>query len=175
MPGFPTPPGQPLDDLVRQLDDYRRRLEVLERPPDRIRETGTAPTTAVPILPNGGATASSGAFRPGTTSSSYFELWRGDFYSVGATLAYDVTVAPNVATMSWRILVGEVGVTGAVLLEETGITVAGQRGGTLDLSLAALVSGTDPLGRFMSMRIEAKRTAGSGTVDIAVNAAPLIS
>ncbi len=64
MPGFPTPPGQPLDDLVRQLDDYRRRLEVLERPPDRIRETGTAPTTAVPILPNGGATASSGAAGP---------------------------------------------------------------------------------------------------------------
>ena len=115
--------------------------------------------------------------RPETDQSSYEELWRGDFYATGQTLHYDFFVFPNTYTMAYRIMCYELLATPTQVFEETGVTIAAQRSGTVDLTTAGMVSGTgtNPLGRYFTLRFHAKITAGGpGQVGIGIIQAPYV-
>lgn len=129
--------------------------------------------TGIPFYPNGGASIGNGStMRPGTTSGSYTELWRGDFYATGVNITYDITIYPNGSTMDWRLMVYEQGGgTPTSAAGETGQTTNAQKAATVAIPTGGLLSGTDPKGRSMTARLEARRTAGATSVDIAMNAA----
>lgn len=132
----------------------------------------TSASASIAFYPNGGASVGNGStMRPGTTSGSYTELWRGDFYATGVNIAYDITIYPNGSTMDWRLMVYETGGTPTSAAGETGQTSNAQKTGTVAIPTAGLVSGTDPKGKSMTARLEARRTSGSTSVDIAINAA----
>lgn len=131
-----------------------------------------AAPTGIPFFPNGGASVGNGStMRPGTTSGSYTELWRGDFYATGVNITYDISIYPNGSTMDWRLMVYENGGgTPTSAAGETGQTSNAQKSGTVAIPTGGLISGTDPKGKNMTARLEARRTAGSTSVDIAINA-----
>ncbi|MGE0138666.1 MAG: hypothetical protein AB7R77_12665 [Ilumatobacteraceae bacterium] len=120
------------------------------------------------------ASGTTNPFRGGTDQTSYTELWRGDFTATGDSIVYDFYVFPNTAVMSWRIMIYEQGLgTPTAAVSETGVSANGQRAGVFTIPAACLFGGTDPVGRVMTMRVEAKRDSGAGTVDVTVNASPL--
>lgn len=114
--------------------------------------------------------------RPETDQTSYSELWRGDFYATGTTVHYDFFIFPNTLTMSWRIRCYQLGATATTVVSETGQTIAAQKAGTFSLNDAGFVAntGTNPLGRYFTLRFEAKIDSGSGQVGIGIIAAPYV-
>jgi hypothetical protein len=132
-----------------------------------------APHGTVPLywslngLLTGSATQS---FRPGTNNAAFTELWRGDFWSFGSKVDYDLTVFANGGNMSWQIKCFETGGgTPTVVVGPNTETTNVQRAGTFTIPTAGLVSGTDPAGRFMTIRIEARLNSGATTADVTPN------
>jgi hypothetical protein len=122
------------------------------------------PTQALPMT-------ISGNIRPGTTLATYDELWRSDFYSVGSKVDYDLTAYPNAGNMDFVIYLYERGTSPFTAFSVTGLTVNTVYSGTLTINPSALIpsTGTDPAGRYMTVRVQAKRNSGASTVDIALN------
>jgi hypothetical protein len=104
----------------------------------------------------------------GFTSAAYTEIFRCDFSSIGPTVYYDVQADPSGGTMDFRIRVTEAGGTYVDALEI--IDASGQYAGNFGIPPESLVSGTDPQGRQMSVRIEGRRTSGAGTPTLRLNA-----
>ena len=113
----------------------------------------------------------SGNIRPGTTSAAYDELWRADFDSIGPSVNYDLTAFPNAGNMDFVILLYEKTTSPYTAFTVTALTANTQYSGTLTLNSASFIAGTgtDPAGRHMTLRIQAKRNSGASTVDVALN------
>ena len=101
------------------------------------------------------------------TSASYTEIFRNDFSSMGPVVQYDVQ-ANAVSPMDFRIKITEAGGTYVDVVEQ--ISASGQYAGEFTIPGACLISGTDPQGRQMSVRIEGRRTSGAGTPTLRLNA-----
>lgn len=123
------------------------------------------PVVLVPS-PDGGGFFTTSKAAVVTTSTSWKELYRGDFSSVGTTIRYDMIVQALTAgaTLDWRIMIAEVGGTLTQAASGTGTSTASQVASTFSIPAACLISGTDPRGRSMSIRVEAQRATGSGEV-----------
>jgi hypothetical protein len=133
-----------------------------------------APYAFVPAITGVNDVISGGAsgFRPGTTNAAFTELWRADFYSVGPNVNYDFSFWAAASSMDWRILAFEE-TTGTPTVVASGTeTTNVARQGTFSLPAACLIAGTgtDPVGRFMTLRLEAKKNSGASTVDVSQNA-----
>lgn len=113
----------------------------------------------------------SGNVRPGTTSATYDELWRADFDSIGPSVSYDITAFANAGNMDLVILLYERTTSPYTALTISGIAANTQYSGTLTLNSASFIAGTgtDPAGRHMTLRVQAKRNSGASTVDVALN------
>jgi hypothetical protein len=166
--------------IVGKLPDDTYGILIVNENGRVVQQSGTAgfvaPQQAIPMFPNGGASVST-SFRPGTTSGSFTELWRGDFWSTAPDVSYDLVVFPNAGNMDWRIRVYEYGTpangTPTVAASGAGETANIERSGSFTIPSACLVSGTDPVGRRMTIRVEAKRNSGSAQVDVAVAGPPI--
>jgi hypothetical protein len=136
-------------------------------------EGQVAPRGTVPISWSLGsflAGSTTQSFRPGTSNAAFTELWRGDFWSVGSKVDYDLTAYANGGNMTWQIKCYEVsGGTPTVVVGPTTETTNAQRSGTFTIPAACLASGTDPAGRFMTVRVEAKLNSGAITADMTPN------
>lgn len=130
------------------------------------------PYWVIPLAPNAGS-INPGLGRFGTDQAAYTEIYRADFFAVGATIHYDFTQYPNAGNMDWRVLVYEQG--GGVAqsaISYTGQTANTQRSGSFTLPPAGLVGGSGNVkGKFWTMRVEAKMNSGT-RVDVSVNAHP---
>ena len=113
----------------------------------------------------------SGNIRPGTNSASFDELWRSDFYSVGSKVDYDFTAFPNAGNMDWIVYLYEKTTLPFTALTVTSLAANTQYAGTLTINPSSLIAGTgtDPAGRYMTVRVQAKKNSGASTVDIALN------
>lgn len=138
----------------------------------RVSNDGTfLPQIPIPMLPNPGASVGNGStMRPGTTSGTFTELWRGDFWSVGPTIFYDLLAYANAGDIDWEILCYENGGTPTVAVGPTNETSNMQRSGAFTIPTAGLVSGTDPAGRPMTVRVLVRRNSGANAADMGVNA-----
>lgn len=143
----------------------------------------TAPWGSIGVQPGGSALVSGTAnsFRPGTNAATFTELWRADFYSTGQVVEFDFTVYPNAGNMDWQIKCYQANGTPTVVGSYTPTgggsqswpqneTANTQRSGSFVIPAAGLVSGTDPAGRRMTLRVEARKNSGATTIDVAVNA-----
>lgn len=128
--------------------------------------------TPAPTAPVGNGST----MRAGTTSATYTELWRADFYCTGYGISFDFYEFPNGGNMDWRAMVYEVGGgSPAELFTRTGVTANAQYAAGLSIPTDGLaIPGSDPIGKSLTMRIEARRNSGSNSVDIGVNASPLV-
>ncbi len=127
-----------------------------------------APPDIVPMIALG-QVSSAGTFRPGTTSGTLTELWRGHFFSTAPDIFWPIVVAPNGSTMEIAVTIQQEGGTEINVYSEAAITGAtANRSGTFAIPTTCLVpgTGTDVLGRFFFFRYYARRTAGATTVDI---------
>jgi len=114
--------------------------------------------------------SASQGFRPGSPLGTYVELWRTDFWSVGSKIDYDLSVYANAGNMTWQILCYEYGgASSTVAVGPTTETTNTQRSGTFTIPTAGLANGTDPAGRNMTIRVQAKINSGATTADVAVN------
>lgn len=131
------------------------------------------PQASIMPAPDGQAYLSgttANAFRPGTASATMFELWRADFSSVGSKIDYNLLVFANGGNMTWQIQCCENG--GGTLTTVVGPTTEtsnANRAGTFTIPTAGLLSGTDPVGRQITVRIQAQLNSGATTADVAVN------
>lgn len=136
------------------------------------------PRIPISLYPNGSALIGN-RMRPGTDQPTYTELWRGDFDCIGTLIDFDIFVFPNGGDMDWRILVYEYGAASNPVAGIAHELTNTQRGGptaTITIPATSLVTGTgtNPVGRSMTMRIEALlHPGGPTTADIAVNAPPI--
>ncbi len=139
----------------------------------------SAPYLFAPGMPSGlnGVlnTSTPNSFRPGTTSATFVELWRADFFAIGNQVDYDLTMFANSGNMSWQIKSYQyisLSTTGTPIVVASGTeTTNVQRTGTFTIDPLSLLSdgSNDVAGRFMTVRVEAKKNSGSFTVDIAQN------
>lgn len=104
----------------------------------------------------------------GTVSATYDELFRFDFSSTGPRVQYDINADNAGGTMDWKITIAEFGAAQVNVVEQIG--ASGQYAGPFTIPSSALVSGTDVVGRTMSMRLLARRTSGAGTPTLRLNA-----
>lgn len=131
-----------------------------------------APFALAAPLPSldGVVSGTTNSFRPGTSSVAFVELWRSDLFTVGPTVNYDFTMFANGGNMSWQLLCYEY-VGGAQTVVASGTeTTNVQRQGTFTIPAACLLSGTDPVGRYLTIRVQAKRNSGAFTSDVQANA-----
>lgn len=106
-----------------------------------------------------------------TNSGTMTELYRCDFDSVGANISYDIVVQNLATTMDWQLQIAEN--TGGTL--QTIASVTGFAGGSAQVngtvaiptSCLAPASGTNPRGRFLTMRLSARVATGAGNVTAA--------
>jgi hypothetical protein len=130
-----------------------------------------APVSYAAATPNGSASVA-GSLRPGTSSASFFELWRADLYSIGSLVNYDITAFANGGNMDWRILAYEYYAGTPIVVASGNETTNVQRTGAITIPSTCLNPGTgsDPAGRNLTLRVEAKKNSGASTVDIAMSA-----
>lgn len=130
------------------------------------------PRYVISVHPAGSALVGGGAtpmMRPGTNSPAYAELWRGDFYSVGSMVDYDISVSANGGNMDWRILIYQFGASPWVVAGIPGEVAGGERSGTITIPPESLLGGpADAAGRHMTLRVEARLNSGAFTADVAV-------
>lgn len=102
------------------------------------------------------------------TSASYTEVFRCDFSSMGPMVEYDIQVDNAGGQADVEITVAEFGAAAVTVAEL--LNASGQCPGSFAIPAAALVSGTDPQGRQISVRILARRASGAGTPTLRLNA-----
>lgn len=103
----------------------------------------------------------------GFTSATYTEIFRCDFTSMGPRVDYDIQADNTGGNMDFEITVSEFGGTAVTVVEVVGAT--GQYSSNFAIPASALVSGTDPQGRQMSVRILGRRTSGAGSPTLRLN------
>lgn len=104
----------------------------------------------------------------GTTSATMAELLRADMWSTSPTV--NVQVYTNInggGTGEWELTVIEPGASTPAVLDTW--TTIGPNGGTYTVPSSCLVagSGTDPVARTLTFRVNGRRTSGVGTVYVA--------
>lgn len=98
-----------------------------------------------------------------TAATSFTELLRADFDCTSPEMYVDfIARVTGTATGEFRVTVREAGATAVVV--DGPFTTTGQRQATFTVPASALLSGTNPVGRYIIVTVEGRVTGGAGTV-----------